>query len=176
MKPSLKFLLAAFSALLPLSSAAASVLFADGFENGLNNWGLNKEASGTISLTSAGCPDNAQCVKIVNSDVNSFVYIGRSFTVRSPGSLLVKAKLRVPTLIKGTEFYHVAKFQAAIIRDGQEINWPNSDIYSAVAGWVPRSFKASGLRNGDEVLIRIGLQNAVGTVEVDDVQVIFTKA
>lgn len=138
MKPFPKYILAAFSVFLPLSSAAASVLFADGFENGLQDWGLNKEASGTISLTSAGCPYNDQCVKIVNSDVNSFVYIGRRFTVRSPGSILVKAKLRVPTLNKGSEFYHVAKFQAAIIRDGREINWPNSDIYSPVEGWVPR--------------------------------------
>lgn len=170
-----EFLLAAFSALLPLSPATASVLFADGFENGLKDWGLNKEASGNISLTSTGCPGNTQCVKIVNSDVNSFVYIGRRFAVRSPGSILVKAKLRVPTLNKGSEFYHVAKFQAAIIRDGHEINWPNSDIYSPVAGWVARSFKAAGLRNGDEVFIRIGLQNAAGTLEVDDVQVIFIK-
>lgn len=170
-----RFILASFFSLLPLSPAAASVLFADDFESGLKDWGLNNEVSGTISITSAGCPSNTQCVRIENSDVNSFVYIGRRFAVRSPGSMLFKAKLRVPVLKKGSEFFHVAKFQAAIIRDGREINWPNSDIYSPVSGWVSKSFKAAGLRNGDEVFIRIGLQNAAGTVEVDDVQVIFTK-
>jgi hypothetical protein len=154
--------------------AIATPLFSDDFENGIKKWAINTRDSGVISTLSEGCPQSRKCLRITNNDRNSYVYIGRRFIIRGPGSLSFSAMFRVPSLEKGAEFFHVAKFQAAIIRDGREINWPNDDIYSPVSGWVERRFKALDLKSGDEVLLRIGLQNAKGVVDVDDVQVIFT--
>jgi hypothetical protein len=151
----------------------AAPLFSDNFENGLGKWASNTRDSGTISVVAEGCPQSQKCVRVTNDDRNSYVYIGRKFIIQRPGSLSFGAKIRVPSLVKGAEFFHVAKFQAAIIRDGREISWPNSDIYSPVAGWRERRFKALDLKSGDEVLLRIGLQNAKGTIEVDDVEVAF---
>jgi hypothetical protein len=156
------------------NSVNATPLFSDDFEDGIKKWASNTRDSGVISVISEGCPQSRQCLRISNNDRNSYVFIGRRFIIQGPGSLSFSARIRVPSLVKGAEFFHVGKFQAAIIRDGREINWPNADIYSPVSGWVERRFKALDLKSGDEVLLRIGLQNAKGFLEVDDVQVVFT--
>lgn len=159
--------------LLSPFSAKANPSYSYGFESDLAGWAENGTDTGSVSIISEGCPEGKKCVRISKTDRIGYTFIGRRFSVPSNGTLILSAKVRVPSLAKGQLFYHIAKFQAAIIRDGREISWPNDDISTPVSTWIQRTIKAVDLKPTDEIRLRIGLQDARGIIDVDDVVVKF---
>lgn len=170
-----KFILASgfLGAMISLSfatSAQEQPVFADGFESGLENWRKTEER---IEQVSQGCFEGTSCVKISRNDRRGYTHISRSFRVNAPGTLKFQARFRAENMVVGSEDFHTGKFIGVVIDGGREISWPNDDIRTSIDGWELRSFEVVDLDPSLKVDLRIGLQNAKGSLFVDDVRAMF---
>lgn len=159
---------------LAVSTVAAEQLISEGFEGGLGAWAKNGNVgSSKISVISEGCPSGNRCLQIEKEKRRGFTYIGRTFRAPSAGSLVVRGLVKVPSLTTGANEWDIAKFGAVVYEDGKEVAWPNADIPTPLSEWVPREFSVYDLSAGEKVTIRIGLQEAKGVIQVDDVSLSF---
>ena len=73
-------------------------------------------------------------------------------------------------VVRGSKDFHRGKFQAVVIVNGKEVEWPDDDFEGTFA-WLPKRFQLLDLTGKEKVVLRIGLQNAKGTVFVDKIRV-----
>ena len=140
------------------------LIFREGFDEGLKGWkteGLNIEI-----VTTA---ESNKYLKISRDDRRGFTYISRKF-VGYKGTLVFEANIKFDDVIPGNKNFHRGKFQAVVIVDGREVDWPDAD-FEGISPWMPRRFQVFDLTGKETVVLRIGLQNAKGTVFVDDIKV-----
>lgn len=173
-KSSLLFSLFSVLVVLLTPTTSADTLYSDGFEGGLSAWAKNGEdGSSKITLISNGCASGNRCLEISKEKRRGFTFVGQTFRAPTAGQLTVSAMIRAPSLTTGSAEYYTGKFQAVVYDHGKEIDWPHADIREPVQEWVPRTFSVNDLSAGEEVMVRIGLQNAKGVLQVDDVKLTF---
>jgi hypothetical protein len=142
-------------------------LFREKFDGGLEKW---KTVGEDIKIVTT--EDSNKYLKISRNDRREFTYISKEF-VGCKGTLLFEANIKFYQVVPGDKNIHRGKFQAVVIVDGREVDWPDAD-FEGTSPWMPRKFRVLDLTGNERVILRIGLQNAKGTVFVDDVNVYCT--
>lgn len=165
-------ILAMCASLLPatVASAEGTLVYSNDFDNGLGDF---RKTDKKIQLTSQACAQGSKCVHISRENRRAYTHISRFFRVSQPGTLRFQARMKTQNLVPGTEDYHRAKFVGVVIEGGKEISWPNDDISTSTDAWELRSFDVIDLDPSVKVDLRIGLQNAKGSLFVDDLEVYF---
>lgn len=151
------------------SARPGSVDFHDDFGQGLGNFAVNGES---ISLMD-DCFGVQRCVKISRSNMRGYTFISRAFRVPGPGSLNIEVVLRADDVVPGAQMYHRGKVVAVLSENGKEVDWPNADFDGTISQWAPRTILVPDVDQSVSVDLRIGLQNATGTIYVDKVNVSF---
>ncbi len=154
-------------------SLAQSPTFQDGFESGLGNW---HPKLGKIEVIDVGCIEGNKCVRIQRENGRGYTFIARAFRVPSRGTLRFEAKMRADNVVPGAQNFHRAKFVAVVIEGQTEVDWPNADFEGSLNEWITRTVVVPDLDPSVTVELRVGLQNAKGTVYLDDVRVFFTPS
>lgn len=139
-------------------------IFQDGFDEGLKKWNT-AGSSIEISLTEA----SNKYLKIYRDNRRGFTYISKEF-VGYKGTLVFEANIKSEDVITGNKNFHRGKFQAVVVVNGHEVDWPDDD-FKGTFPWMPRRFQVFDLTGKETVILRIGLQNAKGTIFVDDIKV-----
>ena len=145
----------------------ANVLLHDDFNSGLKGW---KQEGNGISLMSA---DNGErYVRIIRHHRRTSSFIQKEF--RSvQGNLMVKCRLKAEGIQPGLKSYQRGKLQA-IVRAGREAPVYISEEFDGDVEWVTKEIAVPDLQKGDKVTLRIGLENASGTLLIDDVEITCT--
>jgi len=65
------------------------------------------------------------------------------------------------------------KFQAVLYDKQGKVSYPSADDFEGTFGWTQRKFKILDLVEGETIELRIGLQNAKGTMYVDETKVFY---
>jgi len=149
------------------AAPASNVLLHDDFNSGLKGW--KQEGSG-ISLMTA---DNGErYVRIIRQHRRTSSFIQKEF--RSvQGNLMVKCRLKGEGIQSGLKAYQRGKVQA-IVRAGREAPVYISEEFDGDVEWVTKEIAVPDLQKGDKVTLRIGLENASGTLLIDDVEITCT--
>lgn len=141
-------------------------IFKESFDKGLDGWHKEyKEGSIEIVTTAEG----NKYLKISKDSRRGFTYISRDF-VGYKGTLEFVANIKFDNVVRGNHNFHRGKFQAVVYVDGRDVDYPDAD-FEGTSPWMPRRFKVFDLTGKETVVLRIGLQDAKGTIFVDDIEV-----
>jgi len=104
---------------------------------------------------------------------------GRGDTVITTKQFSKKGTYKLVAMIKaanvasqGSKNYEKGKFQAVILKDGVETDWPDND-FDGTFDWQKRSVMAKIMNESESLFFRIGLQHASGTVHVGDIHILW---
>lgn len=135
------------------------------FATGLSEWQVHR-AGGVISPLMSG---TLPLLEISRFSRRDFTYIRKDFSLEADGNLRFEAMIAAKDVVPGGKNYHRGKFQAALLQGGKMVSWFHDDFQGTTA-WEKRSFHVYDLKAGQEVALRIGLQNAKGKIFVKEVK------
>ncbi|MFO7803291.1 MAG: hypothetical protein R6V55_13450 [Desulfovermiculus sp.] len=135
------------------------------FSTGLSDWQVHR-AGGMISPLVSGIVPLLEISRFSRRD---FTYIRKDFSLEKDGNLRFEAMIAAKDVVPGGKNYHRGKFQAALLEDGKMVSWFHDDFQGTTA-WKNRSFHVFDLKAGQQIALRIGLQNAKGQVFVKEVR------
>ena len=130
----------------------------------LRNWNVN----GAEVKIVAKKDGNGYCVKIHKESRNGFTYISKDFR-NVKGNLRFEAQIQSQNIVRGDKNWDRGKFQAVVTVDGKDVSWPADDFHED-SGFIKRQFRIFDLTGQEKVTLRIGLQNARGTIWVYDIR------
>lgn len=140
-------------------------IFCEDFDHGLKKW---KTRGAKLEIESANETQN-KYLKISRDDRKGFTCISREFSNYS-GTLRFEARIEAQNIVPGDKDFQKGKFQAVVFVDGREVSWPNDD-FEGTSKEIIRRFRIFDLTGKENILLRIGLQNAKGAVLVDEIEV-----
>jgi hypothetical protein len=140
------------------------LIYSDDFSMGKTDW---KRKGNKVKIVRED--EGNKYISISRKNTRGETYIQREFKGYE-GDLIFKARVKVTDFKKGAGEYDEGKFQARIERKGKFAGYAGDNFVDSF-DWKELHFEVLNLAKRDEVLLMIGLQNAEGTVYVDDVRV-----
>ena len=140
------------------------MVFNETFDKGLKGWKKHGSLLEIVHHKKQG-----SYLKLTQHKRRGFTYISRDFTGYS-GTLRFEALIQSENVIPGSQKYYRGKFQAVIIAKGKEMDWI-SDDFEGTFGWSHKTFQVFDLDGSETVVLRIGLQNAKGSMCIDKIKV-----
>ena len=148
--------------------ASDEVLLADDFSKGLGSW---KREGHKVKVFRE---DDNKCIMIRRKNNRGSTFIKKAFKGYE-GDLIFKARIKVEDFEIGPEDYDNIKFQGRLIKKGKFTGFESQNL-KETSDWMTVTFDVNDLKKKDETILMIGLQNAKGTIYVDDVEVIHVKS
>jgi hypothetical protein len=112
--------------------------------------------------------NNGWCIKIDRKNKNAFVRISQKFIFKKPESLRIEAIIKANNIIAGKgESFHTGQLQAMIKENGQEVSHPSAKFTGTFD--FQKKIVYADVGENQELVVRVGLQNAKGTMWVDDI-------
>jgi len=140
------------------------VLLSDDFSKGLGRW---KREGHKVKVFREG--DN-KCIMIRRKHNKGSTFIKKVFKGYE-GDLIFKARIKVEDFELGAEEYDNVKFQGRLLKKGKFTGFESHNLKES-GDWLDVTFDVNDLTRKDETILMIGLQNAKGTIYIDDVEVI----
>lgn len=176
MKEKLLFVLISVCILLFTSQIAFSGDNCDSWakkDKPLSYW-FQDSADGSISRVSC---ENTNCIKISRS-TRGRTFITKKFEAQFDGDYGFKTRIKATNIITGDKRYERGKFQVRLFDSwGKNLSakrnyYPNAD-FNDIPNWQPLVFTVENVKKGEVMEIRIGLQEAKGTVLLSDFEFCF---
>lgn len=147
--------------------AAEVLIFSENFESkdALKNWKVYGNSVEIVTKQDG----SGSCVKISKDNRRDWTNISKEFR-HVKGTLRFEAQIQCKDIVRGDKNWDRGKFQAVVKIDGKDVDWPADDFHED-SGFIKRQFRVFDLTGKETVVLRIGLQNAKGTVWVDDIKV-----
>lgn len=149
---------------------AGTVVEAEDFEKGLGKW---KQSGQVISVQKSGCRSGTNCVLIERSNARDLTVISQLISVPRRGRVTLSGYVKASNVSVGQKFYERGKFVASIIENKSECCWKDDDFDGSIPDWTERRIVIDDVEPSTPVMLRIGLQNAKGSVLVDDIKITF---
>lgn len=142
--------------------------FYGNFSNGLRDWEVSGEEVKAIKDNVYG-----NCVQISRTTRTDSTYITKKFKAR-PGTLRFSAMIQSKDIVgAGNQHWERGKFQGILYTSDRKKSYPADDDFEGTFGWKERKFKIVDLVGTETVELRIGLQNAKGTIWVAEIKVFY---
>ncbi|NCC51221.1 MAG: hypothetical protein EOM20_08405 [Spartobacteria bacterium] len=113
--------------------------------------------------------EDNKCAMIQRRNTKDSAFLKWSFKGYE-GDLVFKARIKVENFEQGEEDYHNVKFQARRLSNNVFKGYDSHNL-EADTDWAEFTFDVNGVKQGDETILMIGLENAAGIVYVDDIEV-----
>lgn len=149
---------------------AESRIEVESFEKGLGKW---KQSGQKISVQQSGCRSGTSCILIERDNARDLTVISQLISVPQRGRITLSGYVKAFNVSVGQKFYEKGKFVASLFENKSECCWKDDDFDGTIPNWRKREIVIADVESSTPVMLRIGLQNAKGSVLIDDVTIKF---